>query len=314
MDSSSALRNQRTRALLGYEHPAYAASLAEFGAPRELPKCGGWILEREIPGVSHRDGRGCYPLAFCQDWSQLDADLANLGNDLVSVSLVTDPFGAYEPAQLERCFDLVRPFKEHFVIDCSRPIDAVVSKNHRYQARKALKKVQVECCGEPTQFLDEWTALYDVLVEKHHLRGIQAFSKTAFARQLAIPGVQALRAVHQGVTVGGLLSFIQGDLAYAHLVASSGIGYELGASYALFWSAIEHLSGKVRWFSIGGTAGISADPSGGLDFFKRGWSSETRTVYFCGRILDPQRYARIVAAKGVQPTDYFPAYRHGEFG
>jgi hypothetical protein len=113
--------------------------------------------------------------------------------------------------------------------------------------------------------------------------------------------------------VGGLLSFQQGDLAYAHLVASNEVGYELGATYALFWSAIEHLSGKVRWLSIGGTPGVSAAGGSGLDFFKRGWSGETRTVYFCGRISDRQRYPEIVRASGAPPTSYFPAYRHGEF-
>jgi hypothetical protein len=297
----------------GYLHPAYVDSLAEFGTPRSLPRCGGWILECDIPGAAHRDGRGCYPLFFCRDWSQLAADLADIGDGLVSVSLVTDPFGAFEPAELERSFDVVRPFKEHVVIDCSRPIDAVVSKNHRYQARKALKHVAVEVCADPLSFLDEWVALYDVLVRRHHLRGIQAFSKTAFARQLAIPGAMVLRASHDGVTVGGLLSFQQGDLAYAHLVASSELGYGIGATYALFWSAIEHLSGKVRWFSIGGSPGVSAAGGSGLDFFKRGWSRETRTVYFCGRISHPRRYEEIVRARGGPPTSYFPAYRHGEF-
>jgi len=313
--ASSGAGGQRAGSLgFGYAHPAYAESLAEFGVPRELPRCGGWILERDVPGFTNRDGRGCYPLFFCRDWSRLDADLTEIGGDLVSVSLVTDPFGEYESAYLERCFDVVRPFKEHFVIDCSRPIDAVVSKNHRYQTRKALKQIQVERCGDPARFLDEWVALYDILVKRHDLRGIQAFSRAAFSKHLNIPGVFALRALHQGVTVGGLLGFFQGDLAYAHLAASSDLGYELGASYALFWTAIEQLHGKVRWFSIGGTAGISRNESSGLDFFKRGWSRETRTVYFCGRILNRERYQSIVEAMGAPPTDYFPAYRHGEFG
>lgn len=314
MVSDEAGHDQARTAAFGYAHPAYAESLAEFGVPRELPDCGGWILERDIPGFPYRDGQGCYPLFFCRDWSRLGADLTELCGDLVSVALVTDPFGDYESAHLERCFDVVRPFKEHIVIDCSQPTEAVVSKNHRYQARKALKQVQVEGCADPTQFLDEWVALYDALVKRHDLRGIQAFSRTAFAKQFEIPGAFALRASHQGVTVGGLVGFLQRDLAYAHLVASSDLGYELGVSYALFWTAIEQLRGKVRWFSIGGTAGISRDGGSGLDFFKRGWSRETRTVYFCGRILNRERYERIVQARGGPSSDYFPAYRHGEFG
>jgi hypothetical protein len=52
----------------------------------------------------------------------------------------------------------------------------------------------------------------------------------------------------------------------------------------------------------------------GLSFFKKGWSTGTRTAFFCGRILDPERYAQLATARGVAGTDYFPAYREGEFG
>lgn len=300
-------------ALAGYMHPGYAESLAEFGTPRELPRCGGWILERQIPGFLYYDAMGCYPLFFCQDWSQLCVDLEDIGDELVSVALVTDPFGVYDRAYLEQCFDVVIPFKEHFVIDCSQPMNVIVSKNHQYQARKALKEVYVERCREPIQFLDEWVALYNTLIKRHHLEGIQAFSRVAFAKQLKIPGMVMLRAMHQDVTVGAILSFVQGQVGYAHLTASSEIGYKLGVSYALFWCAIEYLSDKVRWVSIGAGAGIANDGTDGLNFFKRGWSTGTRTAYFCGRIFNHKRYAEIVQAMGISATDYFPAYRRGEF-
>jgi hypothetical protein len=53
--------------LSGYSHPAYAASLAELGTPRWLPKSNGWILVRPVPSLSGQDKRtandamGCYP-------------------------------------------------------------------------------------------------------------------------------------------------------------------------------------------------------------------------------------------------------------
>ena len=65
-------------------HAMYAASLEEFGTPRELPRCKGWILECQIPGFSDHDAMGCYPLFLCQDWPRLHSDLEDLGNDLVS--------------------------------------------------------------------------------------------------------------------------------------------------------------------------------------------------------------------------------------
>jgi len=41
--------------LTGYAHPTYAQSLAEFGTPLELSRCGGWILVREILRFCYRD-------------------------------------------------------------------------------------------------------------------------------------------------------------------------------------------------------------------------------------------------------------------
>ena len=94
----------------GFSHPDYAASLAQFGSPRFLQSCQGWILERSNPGTACRDAIGCYPLFACRNWSQLPVDLKTLENDLVSLSLVTDPFGQYDLELLHECFDIVIPF------------------------------------------------------------------------------------------------------------------------------------------------------------------------------------------------------------
>ena len=298
----------------GYLHPGYAESLAEFGTPRVLPRCQGWILERHIPGVSDRDAMGCYPLFACQDWSLLHLDLEAIGSDLVSLALVTDPFGEYDEAYLHRCFgDVVIPFKAHFVVDLSGPIDEIGGRRRRKHARRALRKVQVEVSEAPTQFVEEWVALYDALIERHDIRGLRAFSRTAFTTQLGIPGMAMFRAVYQGAAVGAQLNFVQGDVVYAHLAAFSSVGYEVGASYALDWATIEYYVDKVRWLDLGGGTGIAKDATDGLSQYKRGWCTGTRTAYFCGRILDPRTYARMVQTNGVPSTGYFPAYRWSEF-
>ena len=135
--------------MTGYCHSSYAESLAEFGMPRELPRCGGWILERQIPGSSYRDGMGCYPLFACRDWSKLHDDLAEIGNDMVSLSIVTDPFGDYDLDLLRKCFDVVMPFKEHYVVNLAQPIEAIVSKSHRSTVRRAMRKVEVSWSPTP---------------------------------------------------------------------------------------------------------------------------------------------------------------------
>jgi hypothetical protein len=301
--------------VIGYIHPGYAESLAEFGTPRELPRCGGWVLERQIPGFPDHDAMGCYPLFCCQDWTQLSADLEEIGEDLVSLALVTDPFGSYTPTYLQQCFtDTVIPYKEHFVVDLSQqPIDTIVSKSHRSAVRRAMGKVDVEWCPDPTLFLDEWVELFAVLIERHNITGIRAFSRAAFAKQLSLPGMVMFRAVSQGITVGLDLWYVHREVAYGHLVAISPLGYKLRASYALKWYLLHYFVNKVRWVDFGGGAGTTNDGTDGLSQFKRGWSTGTRTAYFCGRIFDHRKYAEIVKAKGVKATDYFPAYRKGEF-
>jgi hypothetical protein len=304
-----------TPSITGYLHPRYAESLAEFGTPRELPRCGGWILERRVPGFPYKDAMGCYPLFACRDWSQLHADLAELGDDLVSIALVPEPFGRYDRADLEQCFpDRVVPFKDHSVFDLSKSPQLLVSRHHRKCARRALTEMTIEAHPDPPAFLDEFVRLHQTLVARHQITGLRAFSRQAFALQLETPGAVLLRAIHHGENVGATLSFVQGEVGYGHVLALSEKGYELGATYALYWFSLQHFADKVRWYSVGGMPSITSKSTEGLDFFKRGWSPHRRRAYFCGRILNPQRYAEIMQVTAGPATDFFPAYRHGELG
>jgi Acetyltransferase (GNAT) domain len=288
----------------GYSHALYAASLAEFGTPVELSSCGGWILKRRIPGYPNHDAMGCYPLFVCQDWATLDADLENVGSQLVSLAIVADPFGGCTAGSLKQCFqDVVIPFKEHFVSD-----------NHRRNARKALKQIEVEQCDNPSASLNDWLELYRHLIGRYNIKGIVAFSKAVFQQQLQVPGLVAFRAEHEGTTVGMLLWYVQGEVGYYHLGAYNQKGYALKASFGLFWQAIDYFASKgLRWLNLGAGAGAKAPIDSGLSKFKRGWATGTRTAYFCGRIFDRTTYHELTKASGCVKTNYFPAYRKGEF-
>ena len=300
----------------GYTHASYADSLSEFGLARLLPRSGSWILERPIPNSSYSDAMGCYPLFSCQDWSQLRLDLESIGSELVSLSLVTDPFGNYDKDYLKSCFpDVVVPFKQHFVVDLSRPLDTFVHPHHRRNARRALREMQVEKCANPEDFLDDWTSLYSTLVERHNITGIAAFSRESFSRQLKVPGMVGFRAVYNDTTVGMLLWYAQDNRAYYHLGAYSPRGYELRASFALFDYCLSYFAEReFESLNLGSGAGVGISGESGLSRFKQGWSTGARTAYFCGRIFDAKKYDEIVRAKGVPKTEYFPAYRLGEFG
>jgi len=301
--------------MTGYMHAQYAASLAEFGVPRQLERSGGWVLVRTIPASCYLDATGCYPLYACPRWGELIRDLSELGTGLVTVCLVTDPFGDYTVEYLRDCFkDVVIPFKQHFVTDLSKPIASYVSAHNRRYAPKAMREVQVDKCAEPYVYLDDWVDLYAALIQRHSITGLRAFSRVAFAKQLCVPGVIAFRATYEGRTVGMVLWYTQGNVCYYHLGAYNECGYAQRASYALFWRAIEYFQEQhFHWLNLGAGAGVHGSSADGLTRFKQGWATETRTAYFCGRILVPERYNEIVAEKSVAGTDYFPAYRVGEF-
>ena len=297
----------------GYMHSDYGKSLGEFGIPCRLPRCGGWILKRQIPGFSCLDGMGVYPLFFCRDWSQLHTDLDEIGKDLVSLTVVADPFGAYTLRLLQKSFDVVIPFKKHFIVNLIQPLDGIVSRHHAKCARTALRKMTVEVCAHPEQVLGQWVGLYNHLIQRHELKGIQAFSEVSFRKQLTIPGTVLFQAIHQDRTIGMDWYFKQKDVVYAHLAAFNPVCYRLMGSYALQWSAIEYFSGRCQYLNLGAGPGIYSNGTDGLSLWKRGWSTGTRTSYLCGKVFDQNRYREIVNAKNISGTGYFPAYRKGEF-
>jgi hypothetical protein len=298
----------------GYCHRQYAESFSDVGQPRELPNCGGWLLDRAIPGSTQRDGMGCYPLFDCSNWAGVPVDLARLAEALVSVSLVVNPFANVGQADLRRWFDVVIPFKQHYVTDLRRPVDDLVGRQHRRNLQKARGLVQVDACQSPLEFLDEWCGLYGHLAARHRITGIRAFSRAAFEKQLGVPGLVMFRALADEEIVGLHLWYVRDRVAYGHLGATSIRGYQLMASYALYWHAMEHFRSYVDWLDLGGVAGVSEEESSdGLRQFKAGWATGTRQAFLCGRILQQDAYDRLSAERASSTPSYFPAYREGEF-
>lgn len=300
----------------GYLHPAYADALSEYGQPVSLPNCGGWVLERRIPGEMAVDAMGCYPLFACVDWNALSRDIRDMGRDWISLALVADPFGDYTVDQLRSCFpDVMIPFKQHYVVDLSKSPRDFIADHHARNARKALQMVTVETCQDPLMFLEDWIRLYTVLIQRHQIRGIATFSRQSFVQQLQVPGLQVLRASVNGETVGMLVWYIMNDRVYYHLGAYSQFGYELRASFGLFSFAIDYFSDiGLKWLNLGAGAGTKEAASNGLNRFKSGWSTDTRTAFFCGRILDKARYHQLAFRQmDLHDVSYFPLYRYGEF-
>lgn len=297
-----------------YRDASYAAAFREFGSPRSLPASGAWLLARPVADGGS-DAMGPYPLLMCRDWSRLRIDLEGQ-RDLVAVSAVTDPFAEIDVAALQACFPQgVRTFKEHFVADLNEPPERFVHTQHRRYARRALRSVDVRCT--PADHFDAavFVALYDRLIERHAVRGPAHFSPASLAVQLGVPGAVMFHAHAGDHCVGACLWYVYGDRAYYHLAAYDQVGYALHASYALFWSAFEYFSGRVRWLNLGAGAGLISDGADGLSQFKRGWSNTRRTAYLCRRINDQDRYRALCAAAQVDAAgeEFFPAYRRREW-
>lgn len=299
----------------GYSHFSYAEALAEFGRPRHLAESEGSILERPIPGTPYLDGMGCYPLFACRKWSGLHSDVDNIGDELVSLVMVTDPFGDYTEESLRHTFkDLVIPFKEHFVVDLKAQPQTFVHPHHRRNSRRALEAVSVEPSSNPTSAIDDWLRLYANLIARHAIHGIAAFSQLSFAKQLQVPGAVLFEARLDGQVIGMTWWYVDHGVGYYHLGAYSDEGYKAHASFAIFWRAIQYFADiGLSWLDLGAGAGVGPGAESGLSRFKQGWSTGTRPAYFCGRVFNRGRYEEILRTQNVAPTNYFPAYRVGEF-
>jgi hypothetical protein len=299
----------------GYLSEEYAASLSDGGVPLELPRSGAFLLLRPIPGAgAARDAMGGYPIFCCRYWPALLSDLGELTESVVSMVAVTDPFGDYSEDDLRRCFpERVTPFKRHFTVDLGRPLNSFVSAHHRRYARAASRAVTLEHCRSPLLFGEDFCGLYDGLIARHRIRGIAAFSRSSLHAQLAVPGVDVFRAHEQGETVGMVVFFRHGDVAYYHLAAYTDRGYRLRASFALFWYAFEWLASVgVRQVGLGAGAGIGGEGTEGLVRFKAGWANGTRQSYLCGRIFEPDLYVELARTCGAEHASFFPAYRAAE--
>jgi hypothetical protein len=297
-----------------YRDPAYAEAFGEFGTPRSLSTSDAWLLTRTVADGGC-DAMGPYPLLMCRDWSGLRTDL-EAQTDLATISAVTDPFADASVAALRACFPQgVRPFKEHYIADLSQSPDVFIGAQHRRYARRALRSLDVH--RTPADQFDAATfvALYEKLIERHHVRGPARFSPASLAAQLRVPGAVMFHANLGGQCVGACLWFVYDDRAYYHLAAYDEIGYALHASYALFRSAFDAFAGQVRWLCLGASAGLIDDSTDGLSQFKRGWANARRTSYLCRRIVDPERYRRLCEAAQVDHSDetFFPAYRRREW-
>jgi len=302
--------------MAGYNHHLYAASFHNISQPIELKQSGSWVLKRNIMGTDNYDAMGCYPLFCCRNWSCLKQDIKELDKDILTLSVVTDPFGEYKYKELQAAFNHIAiPYKQHFVIDLSQDSGTYISNHHQRNVRKALKCLRVEISHQPRRVAKTWIKLYQQLIQRHGIRGIAAFSAQALTDQLSVPGIKVFRAMEGSTVIGMMLWYVQQEVAYYHLAAYTDRGYELKASFALLQKAIDYFSAKdLDWISLGAGAGVQENNADGLTRFKKGWSTGTRMAYFCGHVIDFRGYMELLRKRGIEDDGFFPAYRKTDSG
>ena len=285
-------------------------SLSEFGALLTLQNASGYLIKRRVPHSEYFDCMGCYPLFACRYPEALAADLRSLPDEIVSVTLVPDPWAGLEREELTRSFDLIRPFKTHYVVDLDIPFNAYMRRHHRYYSRRALRQADVQLAENPSLHADEWSALYQHLVTRKKIQSLSAFSYRSLSIQLQVPGCHYFRGVIKGEVHGALVCYLDRGVVYPHLISTTSEGQKACLQYALFWTAIEAFRGRARWFLFGSVPGHTdrSNSSTGLGFFKAGWATGICQSHIYGRVHNRVKYCKL--AKEVSADQgFFPAYR-----
>jgi hypothetical protein len=286
-----------------YASLAYAQAFGADFEPIYLPGMDIHVLKRRIGGTPYFDAMGPYPLSAVTSVDRARDDFAILASHrLVSLVLVVDPMRAPTFLAMNKVFDQVKPFKDHFVREPS--LDQPYSDHHRAKVRRAYRACETRIVSL-ADHLDDWSSLYDALSLKHQIGGIQAFDRRYFDSLAKLEPLMIAAFIEEALVSAHIWIRYQG-YAYAHLAASSQEGYRQSAAYAVYDHSFRHFADQgVRMVNLGGGAGIGA-PSQGLTYLKQGFSTGTLPCYLCAKITDPEVYAKLSAGR---QTAFFPAYR-----
>jgi len=292
-------------------HPYASADYASAFSPLEsiyLPHAKTHVLRRPIPGTDRFDAFGCYPLCVLEASDGLSADLELLRNEgLVSLVLVTDCLTQPAEPFLRAHFDVCREFKTHFTYDATLP-NGEYSKHHRDRIRRARKSCETRVVSL-SDYLPQWLACYETLVKRKGITGIQNFSRSYFEKLAEMPQATTIAAFAEEQFVSAHIWMRGERVLYAHLAASTELGYKLRSAFVIYDHAIQ-LFREDHVIDFGGGAGVEAGEGDGLAEFKRGFANGQRQNYLCGKILDDEVYQRLCADRGVEATTtFFPAYR-----
>lgn len=278
-----------------------------MGRAVEVPEWETCVIARPIPG-GRQDIIGCYPLSIIHPAADLEAGLARLrGEGYVSATLTLDDFHRPSIEALALAFDLVRPFKVHFLhrgpLANYRP-----GKDHRYKVNRACRTVTSRPI-DLADHIDDWIALYGDLTDRHNLSGMHVFPRRSYELLAQLGGVHAIGGFVGDELVSCHIWVAHEGRVHSHLAASSPLGYANRAAYAVSDASVNYFA-DAEIINFGGGAGLGNEAGDGLTQFKRGFSNDQARSYICGAVLDRAAYQELSGRGDIVQSDYFPAYRN----
>ncbi|MCS6893084.1 MAG: GNAT family N-acetyltransferase [Deltaproteobacteria bacterium] len=297
---------------MSYGSFEYAKCFDQLGEVVSLENSGVHCLKLSNHYTPHLDLSYCYPFIYIFNLSGLIEDLKKQINYQCFYGVLNPWITVIEEHEIQ-FFDVFIEYKDHYYCDLGQPdIWSRISVSHRRLIKKALKKIDVKI-SDPESVRDAWPDLYNNLIRRKNISGFTCFSKNILQKFLYVPGAKIFSAYRDQNLIGLVIFYISDPYVFYHLAAYSDEGYELSASYGIFWEAIQYfrLHG-LRLFHLGGA------PDGGVGLgllqFKKGFASGVRKAYFVGKVLDQDQFRQtLIASESFGVRDFFPPYRKSAF-
>jgi hypothetical protein len=291
----------------GYKSTAYRQALSGLGRAVAFGSGHGFLIARPIAATGFEDLIGPYPFLSTDEWPAVLDALGAFSGPFVALSFVADPFCPLALNDFRARFDVARVLNEQYIVDLREAQSP--SRHHRKKLRSARSGLTMALRAPEAEDAAKFEGLYATLVGRKLIRDFRAFDGEALRAQVQVPGAMIVEARIDDALAGMDLYYLDGDHAHAHLSAYSEVGYAQSVSYPMMAYAIAELAAYAKKLNLGGAPSMGGD---GIRHFKSGWTTTTRPSFLCGRVLDRVAYRSLVGGP-LDPSEYFPAYRLGEF-
>lgn len=275
-----------------------------------LPRCNGSVLRRSIDDCERTDLTSPYPLFLCENLEEIPHDIDALKRESdVSLTLRTNIFDHEKLSEVKSTFDIVSPFKTHYVADLTTPWREFVSRRCRRYAAKAESFFEISVVDEASRYASLLMSLNQNILNRVSATSNPDLTLSVFQKLLKLPE-SVLIVARDEFGVQGLAFYLtSGDYVLAHTLGATDEGRAKSVVYGLYGHALDYFQDNMHMIDFGGNVGATDNTNSSLSAFKNAWSNHTQQSYICGKILDPDLYMQLSQRSRNSITNYFPRYR-----